>query len=94
MPDNEKEKYSAREEKARKIVRNKLGFFKHGATYLIVIGFLYIVNNRTSSGYQWWVWAALGWGIGLVSHFVRVFIFSGGSLEEKMVQRELDRMDD
>ena len=44
-----------------------------------VIAFLAIVNNMTWGGYQWWLWAALGWGIGIVSHFFPGIRFQGQS---------------
>ena len=48
----------------------------------------------TWGGYQWWLWAALGWGIGIVSHFFQVYAFKGSLFEERMIERELDMMDD
>jgi len=84
-----------RYEKARKRVKAKLDFFRHFITYIVVIGFLFIVNNMTYSGYQWWPWPALGWGIGIISHFLSVFMTLGGSsLEERLMNKEMDRMDD
>ena len=43
--------------------------------YGIVIGFLFIINLMTGGfgGYPWFLWPALGWGFGLVSHFAAVY---------------------
>ena len=79
---------------ARKRAKAKIDFLRHLVTYLVVIGFLAIVNNMTWGGYQWWLWAALGWGIGLVSHFFSVYAFKGSLFEERMIERELEQMDD
>ncbi len=81
-------------ELARKRVRAKLDFFKHFITYLVVICFLAIINNMTYGGYQWWLWPALGWGIGLITHFFSIFLFKGSELEEKLIRKELDNMGD
>lgn len=91
MSDN---MYEAVEEKAKKIVKEKMKFLRHAVSYFVVIGFLFLVNNKTYSGYQWWIWPALGWGIGLVSHFFKAFFFNKGSLEERMIRREMDRLND
>jgi hypothetical protein len=80
-------------ERARKIVRNKLGFIKHFIVYVLVLIALTILNNLTSGGYQWWLWIAFGWGIGVIAHFLSAYIFQGGDLEERLVRRELERME-
>ena len=78
---------------ARKRAKAKIDFFRHLVTYIIVIAFLAVVNNMTWGGYQWWLWPALGWGIGIVSHFFQVYAFKGSHFEERMIERELDRME-
>ena len=74
-------------------MRAKLGFIKHFSVYVLVLITLALFNNLTSRGYQWWLWIAFGWGIGVVAHFLSAFLFQGGALEEKLVRRELERMD-
>ena len=78
---------------ARKLARKKLDFIRHFVTYALVMIVLAIINNLTSPGYQWWLWPALFWGIGVVSHFLTSFVFQGG-FEKRLVQRELERMKD
>ncbi|MDC7125887.1 MAG: 2TM domain-containing protein [Spirochaetales bacterium] len=80
--------------RAKKRARDKIGFLRHLCIYVIVIAFLAIINRMTWGGYNWWLWPALGWGIGVLSHFLQVYAFGSGSLEERMIQRELDLMDD
>lgn len=43
-------------------------FLTHLYSYIIVIGGLALINLATSD-YPWFLWPALGWGIGLASHF-------------------------
>ncbi|MDC7226575.1 MAG: 2TM domain-containing protein [Spirochaetales bacterium] len=88
--DEREEKYRI----ARKRAKAKIDFLRHLVTYLIVIAFLAVVNNITYNGYQWWLWPALGWGIGIVSHFLSVYTFKGSLFEERMIERELEAMDD
>jgi hypothetical protein len=83
-----------KQDAARKIVKKKLGFLQHSIIYGFVIIVLAVVNNTTWAGYQWWLWVALGWGIGVVSHFLNAYLFAGGSLERKMIKEELNRLDE
>jgi hypothetical protein len=80
--------------KARLIVREKLGFVRHFIVYFLVIVVLVIINNTTWAGYQWWAWPALAWGIGVFAHFLGVFVFASGRLESRLIDRELERMDE
>lgn len=57
-------------ERARRVARRKMDFLRHVIIYLVVMAVLAITNNVTWSGYQWWLWPALGWGIGVVAHFL------------------------
>jgi uncharacterized membrane protein YdbT with pleckstrin-like domain len=79
-------------EQARKIAQGKVGFIRHFLIYVVVIAFLAIINNVTYSGYQWWLWPALGWGIGVVLNFFSVYLFQGKALEERIMKSELDKM--
>ncbi len=79
---------------ARKIAERKVGFIRHAAIYLLVIGGLALINNVTYGGYQWWLWPALGWGIGVASHFLSAFLYQSGALVDRVAKRELEKMDE
>lgn len=79
---------------ARKIAERKVGFIRHAISYLVVMVGLALINNLTYSGYQWWLWAALGWGIGVVSHFLSAYLYQSGNLVDRMAKRELEKMDE
>jgi hypothetical protein len=51
-----------------------MAFIRHSITYVAVILVLLLINNLTWSGYQWWLWPAIGWGIGVIIHFLAVFV--------------------
>jgi signal transduction histidine kinase len=61
--------------------------------YGIVIGSLLILNLIVSPSFEWWVFPALGWGIGLASHFGAVYGWRW--IHERVfdpaVQREVQR---
>jgi hypothetical protein len=81
-------------ELARKIAVRKVAFVRHAVTYLVVMVGLVIVNNLTYGGYQWWLWVAFGWGIGVVSHFLSAFLYQSGSLVDRIAKRELEKMNE
>ena len=84
--------------KARKIAKAKVEFIRHLGIYALVMVVLAVINNITSpGGYQWWIWPAIGWGIGVFINFLVVFVFKGSNLkklEEQLAQKELEKMKD
>ena len=88
------QRLSAEEALALAHVRKLKGFYFHLAVYGIVITFLAIVNLVTSHQYLWFLWAASGWGMGLLIHGVRVFDkvpFLSGDWERRQVEKYLGR---
>lgn len=79
---------------ARRIAVRKVSFLRHGVIYLIVIAGLAVINNLTWGGYQWWLWVAFGWGVGVVSHFLSAFLYQSGSLVDRIAKREMEKMDE
>jgi transcriptional regulator with XRE-family HTH domain len=85
---------SADEALALAHVRKLKGFYVHFAEYCIVIAFLTVVNLLTSHHYFWVVWVALGWGLGVLFHGLRVFDkipFLNGGWERRQVEKYLGR---
>jgi transcriptional regulator with XRE-family HTH domain len=75
-------------------VRKLKGFYVNLALYCIVISFLAIVNLVTYPRYLWFIWSALGWGIGILFHALRVFDkvpFLNGEWERRQVEKRLGR---
>jgi signal transduction histidine kinase len=58
--------------RARRRAAAEVGFYSHLMSYLGVMAFLALINLFTSS-YPWFLWPALGWGIGLFAHYMAVF---------------------
>ena len=82
------------EREALKQVRKLRGFYGHLAAYIAVVLTLLFINLLTSPGYLWFIWTALGWGVGLVIHAVRIFNvvpFLGADWEKKQVEKRLRR---
>ncbi|RYG36257.1 2TM domain-containing protein [bacterium] len=51
----------------------RAGFYSHLLIYLLVVGFLLVLNLMTSPREPWVIYPALGWGIGLICHTVSTF---------------------
>jgi hypothetical protein len=80
-------------EKASKRVDAKISFYIHLTVYVLVNLLLLGINLATYSGYLWFRWPLLGWGIGLCMHGLSVFFFSRfDGLKEKMIEKEMARM--
>ncbi len=58
--------------RARRRAEAQAGFYAHLLSYVSVISLLAVVNFFTG-GPPWFLWPALGWGIGISSHFMNVF---------------------
>ena len=79
---------------ARKRVEEKKGFFVHLIVYSMVnLGMILIWAFAAGGGYPWFVWILGGWGIGLVSHFLGVFVFNKTSgWERRQMDAEIARI--
>ena len=78
------------ESKGWKLISKKWrDFLNHLRSYVIVIGALALVNLFTSE-YPWFLWPALGWGIGLASHFASTVFKEdkAGEVMEETVSEE------
>ena len=82
----------AEEREIRQRVRRRLQVTREVLTYVVVVGFLALLDWATGGG--WWVqWVAIIWG-GFIAW--RIFGEIGGSIwgrdaEERMVRREMER---
>lgn len=79
--------------RAEERVERRMGFFYHLAVYIIINLGLFIVWYFVSDhgkGFAWFVIPAGGWGVGVLVHFLSVFVFGG--LREKMIDKEVHRI--
>ncbi|KTB47505.1 2TM domain-containing protein [Dehalogenimonas alkenigignens] len=81
-------------EQARKRVEEKKGFFVHLLTYIVVNSALVIIWLMTDpGGYPWFIWPLFGWGIGLVFHFLGVWVFDRKTdWERREIEKEAARL--
>jgi transcriptional regulator with XRE-family HTH domain len=75
-------------------VRKLKGFYLHLAQYVVVVTLLLGINLWTRPQYLWVGWVAMGWGIGVLFHGLRIFErYSpfGAQWEKKQVEKRLER---
>ncbi len=63
-----------RYERARERVDELKKFYNNLISYVLVIGFLSVINYYQNEWhYPWFLWPAFGWGIGLAFHAVKAY---------------------
>ena len=85
---------NADEEAAFRHVRKIRGFYSHVLRYVVIIGALTVFNLIKMPDRIWVIWPALGWGLGLVFHGMRVFgtmPFMNADWEKRQVEKYLGR---
>ena len=75
-------------QRAIRRIRAKRGFRVHLAVYLAVNALLVLIWAMTSAASFWPVWPMLGWGIGVASHAVSVYV-GPSEISEAQIDREL-----
>ena len=85
-------------ERARKRVRARLGFYRHVATYAVVIAAMILIDLVTGGGVGSVTrWVAGIWGAVLLWHAFNVFVFPSvwsRETEERMIEEEMRRHQD
>lgn len=87
LPDLEQD-----EREAMEYVRDIKAFYSHATIYVVVMIGLAILNLVIKPGNLWFIWPALGWGIGLAAHGISVFevvkLF-GNDWEKRQIARRM-----
>ena len=70
-------------------------FYGNLTSYVLVITGLAILNYYTNGwSYMWFLWAAFGWGIGLIFHAIGTFNlnpFFGKDWEKRKIKELMDK---
>ena len=74
-------------EKATRLFKAKFNFYKHLAIYIGIVLLVIIIWATTGTGSTWWIWPLGVWGMGVVAHYVSVFIFPHG-METKFMEHQ------
>lgn len=95
LPADEKAALITREEtEAMEYVQGLKSFYMHAMTFVVINIFIMLVNLITSPDYLWFLWAILGWGLGLALHALSTFDWLGrfdSDWEKKQIEKRLGR---
>ena len=79
-------------EEAKKRVEEKKGFYIHLTVYIVVnIGLVLLWAFAADRGFPWCVFPLGGWGIGLLFHYLGVFVFEGKS-DRAAIEKEAEKI--
>jgi hypothetical protein len=79
-------------EEAKRRVKAKKDFYVHLAVYVCVNIFLIIIwAFPAGRGFPWFVFPLGGWGIGILLHFLEVFVF-GGKSDRAAIEKEAEKI--
>ena len=71
----------------------KLGWYFHAVLYVLVNLVMFLTSKYGFGTRPWSLFPLMGWGLGVALHGIAVFVLgSGGSLRERMVQKERERL--
>ena len=81
--------------RAEKRVDEKMDFYRHLYSFVAVNIVLIVINVLFSRGEWWFYWVTLFWGIGLVSHYLKTFVFFekfDENYRDQMIEKEMEKM--
>ena len=89
MPTQMSEEEIYRE--AKKRVEEKKSFRTHFVVYIVVNILLVIIWATTGAEFPWFVFPLGGWGIGILFHFLGVYVFSREA-DKREIEKEAERL--
>ena len=78
-------------EEASKKVREKKRFYRDLTTYLIVNAVLVVIWALSGRGYPWFLWPLGIWGVFVLGHGLRIFVFGDGS-DQQEIEKEVEKI--
>jgi len=78
-------------EEASRRIKAKKGFYGSLATYIVVNAVLVIIWALSGQGYMWFLWPLGIWGIFVLGHFLRVFVFESKS-DRGAIEKEMEKI--
>jgi hypothetical protein len=77
---------------AKKRAEEKLGFYIHLTGYIVVNVLLFSIWIFTGKGFPWIIFPIVGWGIGILMHFLYTFVFTERKFLDRMTEKEYEKM--
>ncbi len=78
--------------KAEKRADEKIAFHRHLYSF-IAVNIVFIIMNVVFSPGEWWFYWITGlWAIGLIFHFLKVYVLYDEDRRDKMIEKEMEKM--
>ncbi len=92
MSNDFQTKDNSRDPQIWEIAQRRVSFKYHFVSYVIINAFLWIVwamsgGENDHNGLPWAIWPTLGWGIGLLFHFLGAYVFPKQNAVEKEYEK-------
>ncbi len=78
-------------EEARSRVKAKRDFWGNLIFYVVANIICFLVWVLGDRGYPWFLWVLGPWGVLVILHYLRVFVFAGKS-ERRAIEQEVERI--
>lgn len=80
--------------RAEKRADEKIGFYKHLYSFIIVNVILFALNAIFSWGDWYFYWITIFWGIGLLGHFMKTFVLTDrlDDNRDRMIEKEMEKI--
>ncbi len=90
---NENQNSSIKDEILWSIAKKRASFKRHLTTYLVINVFIWALwffrgGEDFDSPYPWPIWTTLGWGIGIIFHYISAYV----SPQENSVEKEYEKL--
>ena len=87
MTENDKLR---KEAKAR--AEMKFSFYINIVLYMIINSMLIFIWYSNGMGFPWVIFPLIGWGIGVVAHYLSAFVFYGRDFLGGMTEKEYEKL--
>ena len=71
------------EQELQELAEANVGFYRHCLTYLVVNLGLFGIDYLDNGAVNWAFFPLIGWGVGLLAHFLQIRSFSLFSVEKE-----------
>lgn len=76
---------------ASRRIKARRGFYRDFATYSVVNAVLVVIWALSGQGYMWFLWPLGIWGVFVLGHYLRVFVFERKS-DRGAIEKEVEKM--
>jgi hypothetical protein len=77
---------------ARERAEMKFSFYINVVLYIIINTMLFFIWYSNGMGFPWVIFPLVGWGIGVVAHYITAFVSPGKKYLDGMAEKEYEKL--